>query len=110
VVLVVGLALLVALVALGISARDAVTVCVLEVRDGKARVVRGGIAPRILSDIADVVAMPRVGRATVRITRGGGYAHVRVTGDVPEPQQQRLRNVVGSLPLAQLASGRRRGS
>ncbi len=105
---VVGVMLLVALVALGISARAAVTICVLRVRDGQLRVVRGGVAPRILSDIADVVATPQVGRATLRITRSGGYAMIRVTGVVSEVQQQRLRNVVGSVPLAQLARGRRR--
>jgi hypothetical protein len=106
--LVFGVVLLAAVVALAISARAAVTVCVVEVRGGKARVVRGGIAPRIFSDIADVVAAPQVGRATLRITRSGGHATLRVTGAVGENQQQRLRNVVGSVPLAQLANARRR--
>jgi hypothetical protein len=97
-----------ALVALWASARAAVTVCVVDVRAGKARITRGGMAPRIFSDIADVVARPRVERATLRIVRSGGRARLEVSGAVPEVQLQRLRNVIGSLPLAQLATGRRR--
>jgi hypothetical protein len=105
--IIIVLALVVAIAAVGVSARAAVTVCVMEVKNGKVRVVRGMIAPRILSDIADVVAKPSVQRATVRITRSGGYARLHVKGVVPEGQRQQLRNVVGSVPLAQLARGRR---
>jgi RNase P/RNase MRP subunit p29 len=78
------------------------------VRDGEARVVRGGIAAGVLSDIRDVVAHPPVGRATVRVVRGAGRAQLEIRGDVSEEQRQQLRNVVGSVPLAKLAKAPRR--
>jgi hypothetical protein len=106
--LVVLAALLAAVVALWVSARAAVTVCVLEVRAGTLRVVRGGIATPVLSDVADVVARPPIAHATLRIVRSDGYARLEVNGVISEAQLQQLRNVVGSVPLARLASAPRR--
>ena len=40
--------------------------------------------------------------------RAKDHARVEVAGDVPEQQLQRLRNVVGTLPLAQLVKATRR--
>jgi hypothetical protein len=70
---------------------------------------RGGLAPRIRADIEDVVARPKIERATLRITRDRGAALLEVTGEVSDAQRQQLRNVVGSVPLAMLmnAHGRR---
>jgi hypothetical protein len=99
---------IVALFALGFAARRAITVCLAEVRDGRLRVVHGGVAPAILGDLADVVASPRVTRATLRIVRAGGLAELQISGEMPESQRQRLRNVVGSVPLARLANTPRR--
>jgi hypothetical protein len=107
-VLVFAAAVVIGLGALYISARDAVTVCVLEVIAGKVSVRRGGLAPRILADIEDVMARPKVGRATVRIFRDRGTAALEVKGEVSSAQQQQLRNVVGSVPLAKLVNVRRR--
>jgi hypothetical protein len=96
------------LLALWFSARAAITVAVLEVRDGAIRVTRGGIAPRILTDLGDVVESPRVTRATIRITRERGRASVALHGALSAAQSQRIRNVIGSVPLAALANARRR--
>lgn len=106
--LVFALALFAGLAGLWAAARAAVTVCVIDVRGGKAHVARGALARRVLSDIEDVVARPRIERATLRIVRSQGHARLEVTGDVPDTQLQRLRNVVGSVPLAKLTSARRR--
>ncbi len=106
--LVILVTVLAACAALWMSARAAVTVCLLEVTAGKVRVVRGGLAPRAMSDIADVVARPAIERATLRIVRDRGHARLDLRGNVPPDQQQRLRNVVGSMPLAALANARRR--
>ena len=100
--------LLAATAALWVSARAAVTVCVLEVRAGTLRVVRGGLAPRVRSDIEDIVARPPLERATLRLVRRGGRAELEVKGTVSDAQRQRLRNVVGTVPLAQLANAPRR--
>ena len=89
------------------SARAAITVCVLEVTGGKIEVRRGAISPRVLSDLEDVIERPRVAQATLRILRNAGHAKLEIKGALSEEQKQRLRNVVGAVPLAKLANGRR---
>ncbi|HEY1692622.1 MAG TPA: DUF3634 family protein [Polyangiaceae bacterium] len=100
-----GVAFLLALV--WASARSAVTIAVAEVRDGKLEIVRGGLSPRVLGDLRDVVARPRVRSATLRIVRAKDHARVEVRGKVSEQQVQRLRNVVGNVPVAQLVKAKR---
>ena len=90
------------------AARNAVTICVIEVERGKLRVKRGGIAARVLVDVGDVVRRPRVKRATIRIVRERGFARLHVRGDLRDVQMQQLRNVIGSVPLAKLVNARRR--
>ena len=97
-----------ALVLLRLAARAAITVCVAEVRDGRIEVTHGGIAPRVLADLGDVVARPRVEKATLRIVRSRGSAAVETKGDLGDAQMQRIRNVIGSVPLAKLANARTR--
>jgi len=97
-----------ALACVYLAARRHVTVCVAEVRNGKIRVTRGGLAPAILSDLADVVARPPVARATLRVVRAGGFAELTVRGSVSAAQTQQLRNVIGSVPLARLINVRSR--
>jgi hypothetical protein len=103
-----AIAVAVAALALWASARAAVTVCLLEVTDGRVEVRRGSIAPRVLADIEDVVARPAIASATLRVVKNAGRARLEIRGNLSENQKQRLRNVVGALPLAKLANGRRR--
>ena len=98
----------VALALLWVAARSAITICIAEIREGKVQVTHGGIAPRLLADVADVVARPRVERATLRIVRARGHAELEVTGDLSAGQIQQVRNVIGSVPLAKLANARTR--
>lgn len=99
----------VAVVALGlgalhVAARRAVTIAELEVDRGTLRVIRGGIAPPVLGDLRDVVASPPIRGLRVRILRSGGRAEVQFVGDVADAQAQRIRNVIGSVPLARLVN------
>jgi hypothetical protein len=98
----------VAMGALWAAARGAITICVIEVSAGHVEVLRGGVAPRVLADIEDVVTRPRVDRATLRIVRDAGRARLEAQGALSSEQLQRLRNVIGSVPLAALANARRR--
>jgi len=83
-------------------------VCVLEIAKGKVVVTRGGLAPRVLSDIEDVVARPKkVLNATVRVLRSRGRAEVELRGSLTDAQRQQLRNVIGTVPLAKLTNARR---
>jgi hypothetical protein len=97
-----------AFVALWASARAAITVCVLDITSGEVVVRSGGLAPRVLADIGDVAVRPKIARATLRIVRERGHAALEVDGAVPPEQLQQLRNVLGSVPLAQLVNARRR--
>jgi|ERR1700722_1333065 hypothetical protein len=90
------------------SARAAITIAVLEVSHGNVKVTRGGLAPRVLEDLRDVVSRPRVKSATVRLLRAKDHARVEIQGDIAEQQVQRIRNVVGTVKLAQLVNARRR--
>jgi hypothetical protein len=103
-----ALVLAVGLVALWASARAAITIAVLRVEDGKLTVTRGGLAPRVLADLRDVVARPKVVSATVRVVRAKDRARVEVSGQVSDQHMQRLRNVIGTVPMAQLVNARRR--
>jgi hypothetical protein len=93
---------LVGLLALWISARSAITVCLCDVKNGKLEVVRGALAPRVLDDLRDVVRKPRVKYATIRVVRAKDRARVEAKGDLTKDQLQQLRNVIGTVPLAQI--------
>jgi hypothetical protein len=97
-----------ALAALYVAARRAITIADLEVESGKLRVLRGGIAPPVLADLRDVVKRPPIKSLRMRILRSSGRAEVRFSGAVGEDQAQRIRNVVGSVPLARLVNAHRR--
>ncbi len=96
------------LAALYIAARRAITIAELSVERGVVRVVRGGIAPPILADLRDVASRPPIAKLRVRILRSSGRAEVELAGEVSEPQAQRIRNVIGSVPLARLVNAPRR--
>jgi hypothetical protein len=85
-----------------VNARSAITLAVAEIADGKLRVTRGRLSPRVLDDLRDVVSRPMVKQATVRILRAKDRARVEVEGELSEQQLQRLRNIVGNVPVAQL--------
>jgi hypothetical protein len=99
---------LAALGALYVAARRAVTIAELEIEGGKVRVVRGGIAPPILADLRDVAAKVPADRGRVRIVRSSGRAAVELSGAIGDGQAQRIRNVIGSVPLARLVNAPRR--
>ena len=97
---------LLAIIALFLSARRAITIVELQCENGRLRVVRGGIAPRILADLEDVVARPPVAALHIRVTRDAGRAAIAFRGARSEAQEQRIRNVIGSVPLAKLLNKR----
>ncbi len=91
-----------------VAARRAVTIAELSVEQGSVRVVHGGIAPPILADLRDVAKRPPIARLRVRIMRSSGRAEVELSGDVSAEQAQRIRNVIGSVPLARLVNAHRK--
>ncbi len=100
----------VGLFALWLSARRAITVCVLEVSSGKVHVTQGGLSPRIMSDIEDVVRRPKVKSATIRVYRDRELARVDASGSLTPDQRQQLLNIVGNTPVSRLVGGKRAAS
>jgi hypothetical protein len=96
------------LAALYVSALRATTIADLDIERGVVRIVRGGIAPPILADLRDIARTPPIERASLRIVRSSGRAEVTIRGDVRPDQAQRIRNVIGSVPLARLVNAARK--
>lgn len=97
-----------ALVALYVAARRATTIAELRIDNGALGVVRGGIAPAVLADLRDVAKAPPIRELRVRIVKSSGRAEVSFFGNVSDAQAQRIRNVIGSVPLARLINARRK--
>jgi hypothetical protein len=94
-----------ALAGLYVASRRATTIADLAIEHGKLRVVRGGVAPAILSDLRDIVRDPPIADGAIRVLRASGRAEVELRG-VSDRQAQRIRNVIGSVPLARLINAR----
>jgi hypothetical protein len=101
----VGVAFLATL--LFIAARSAITLCVARVEKGKLVVVRGGLSARARNDIEAVVSRAKIKRATIRLVRAKDHARVEARG-LSKDQLQRIRNVVGTMSLAQLRGDSRK--
>jgi hypothetical protein len=101
--LLIPLALLVLSIPLVLALLRANELFLVRVRGGKARLVRGRIPPKLLSDIRDVTADTGMGDAEVRAVVEGGKAALYVHGrQVPREARQRLRNTISLWPVAKI--------
>lgn len=96
-----------AIVAFRILTRRALTIAELAIEDGAVRLVRGGIPASVLNDLRDIVRNPPVRTAKIRILRAARQAQVVTHGEISAGQIQRIRNVIGNVPLTRLATARR---
>ena len=103
-----ALALALGLTVLWFATRSAITLCLLEIENGKLRIASGALSPRVLDDFRDIVKKPRVVAATIRVLRAKDHPRIEVRGNVSAAQLQQLRNVVGTIELAKLASSGRK--
>jgi hypothetical protein len=83
----------VAFVAMLLAARS-VEVFRIDVRDGRARLVRGHAPSAALGAVRDVVRKARVRRGRIRAVRRGGRLQL-VTRGIGAAAAQQLRNAVG---------------
>ena len=104
-----GAIILLALTGLFFAARRDITLCELEIAKSEVVVVRGGISPRVLSDLQDVARRGRIKHGTVRILRAKDRARVEASDDIPKEQVQTIRNVVGAVSLQKLLAGAVKG-
>jgi hypothetical protein len=98
---------IVGLFALWLSARGAITICVLEVEGGRVTVAKGSLSPRVLSDVEDIVKRPKVKSATLRLSRAKDFGKLEASGTLTKIQRQQLQNLIGNVPVAKLAGTRR---
>lgn len=70
--------------------------------DGRLRVARGRIPPRLLRDLADVLKDPAVTHGALRGVSEDGRVRLYAEADLTEGQRQRLRNVVGGWAVTQV--------
>ena len=94
--------IVVCFVALSYAARRALVICELVAEHGTLRVVRGGLRPNVLGDLRDVARHDRLDGIRIYVTKSGGQGRVEVRGAVRADAMQRLRNVIGTVPLAKL--------
>lgn len=78
------------------------TMFVLSVRDGRVLVVRGGVPTGFLSEARDVIGRARIRSGTIRAQKTENACRLTFSGAIDEGTQQRLRNVFGRFPAAQL--------
>ncbi len=74
---------------------------VLQVENGRTRVVRGRAPPALLEGFADVFERAKVRNARVKVVRDSGRARLVATG-LDEFVLQRARNVLGVFPAHKL--------
>jgi hypothetical protein len=83
-------------------------VVVLTVRDGAVIRVRGTIPAPVLTDVREVLAGSGA-RGTIRAIDGGGRtAKIELEGAFSPQVSQRIRNVLGTVPVSRLRQGPRR--
>ena len=101
------LALSLLTIPLVISVRRATELFRLEVRNGKARFVRGRMPQSLLTDLEDIVRSPPLERAELWAVRRSGKAYLETKGEISADQRQRLRNVLGTYSLQRIRAGAR---
>lgn len=106
VALLVGLAVLVLLcLPLAISLARSNELFVIRVELGNVELVRGRVPPALLQDLEDVFQATSAS-ARIRVVAERGRPRVTVS-ELDEGLAQRVRNVVGRFPIAQIRAGRR---
>lgn len=96
---------------LAIAIRRSNELFVLELVNGKVRVVRGRLPQRLLDDLVDVLERAKGESARIRVVVEDQRARVVVGGgNLSETRLQQVRNVVGTYKLAQIKAGGRRAS
>jgi hypothetical protein len=101
--LILPLLLLLGLIPLVLALLRANELFCLRVREGRVRVVRGRIPPKLLTDIGDIVRRPApIEEVVLRVVVEDRAPRVYVQGELSDAQRQQLRNVVSMWPVAKI--------
>ncbi len=88
--------------------RRARTLFLVSIANKKARLVRGRIPPRLLSDMDDIAARAGDTEGDVECVVSDGAPSLVFRGTIGLGTQQQLRNVLAGFSAAQLRAGRPR--
>lgn len=99
--LILGLAVA-AIAALLWMMRNATLLFSAEVERGRIVTLRGRAPKGLVGDMTDVLRQRPVSTASLRVVAEGGAAALHAKGDLNEGELQRLRNVLGTWPLAKI--------
>jgi hypothetical protein len=101
--LILPLLLLLGLIPLVLALLRANELFCVRVREGRVRVVRGRIPPKLLTDIGDIVRRPApIEEVVLRVVVEDRAPRVYVQGELSDAQRQQLRNVVSMWPVAKI--------
>lgn len=100
--LVILLAAMAALGTLLFLFRDVNLLCEASVEHGHITHFRGRAPKQLVRDFNDVLRQRPVTTATIRIQSSAGIPELVVSGDVVDAESQRLRNVLGTFPIARI--------
>lgn len=82
--------------------RNATLLFSAEVERGRIVSLRGRAPKGLVRDMTDVLRHRPVDRATLRVVVEGGLPKLQAKGDLNDGERQRLRNVLGTWPLAKI--------
>lgn len=94
-------------VGVAISARRALTLFVVEIRDRQVVCARGRIPQSLLNDFLVVSPQGQEARLVIRCRVEQGGAKLLVSGAFSDDTVQQLRNLIGLWPLARLRAAPR---
>lgn len=81
--------------------------CMIRIRNGVARLVRGRAPSRLLHDIEEIARRTEISNAKIRIVSESGSPAVYASGSIAEAARQQLLNVVGEHRVVHFRTGRR---
>ncbi|MCL2822491.1 MAG: DUF3634 family protein [Polyangiaceae bacterium] len=84
--------------------RNATLLFEAQVQRGRIVKFSGRAPKRLVRDFNDVLSFRPVPNARIRVCSSSGKAELIVKGDITDSESQRLRNVLGTFPLAQIRS------
>jgi hypothetical protein len=93
-----------ALGALILMNRNATLLFGARVAGGRIVRLRGRAPKRLVRDFNDVLGQRPVSSATLRVCAEGDRAVLQAKGDLNDGEMQRLRNVLGTFPVAKIRS------
>lgn len=102
-----ALAVIVVAAAVLVHRRATRGIFVLSVRGGAVRRDRGTIPAAVLNDVRDVLERSGATGTVRAMDVGRATAVIELEGDFSPELAQRLRNVLGNVPVTRLRAGRR---